>query len=339
MASRVIALLCALAIFLGAIFAQRQILQIRDEDKGEEILFLPNRKLLNHFTGGMNNIVADLLWLRCIQYIATESKGERNFVWLNQMLNTVVQLDPYFGDAYRYGGMFLAALKADDEAGVNLLERGVIANPRNFQLPYELAMIFLLNRKDEPGARERATYYLSMAAAIDTCPEFIRDLATKLQGHYNLDEVERSMWQRMADSEDELLRELAQRKLVEIEVRGITEQLNDAVLQFNQQAGRFPRSMEELAGANIMPVPATDPLGGVFFLGDDGVIRNTTLLEEQKKTRLKSLQNLLKSYQNKEGNFPPSLEVLVESGMVPQLPDHPYPGETWHYDPTTGTVR
>ena len=38
-------------------------------------------------------------------------------------------------------------LKADDDAGIDLLERGVVANPRNFQLPYELAMIFLLNRR------------------------------------------------------------------------------------------------------------------------------------------------------------------------------------------------
>ena len=61
-------------------------------------------RILNHFTGGMNNVVADLLWLRCIQYIGKENKGERNFIWLNQLLDTVVQLDPYFGDAYRYGG-------------------------------------------------------------------------------------------------------------------------------------------------------------------------------------------------------------------------------------------
>jgi len=339
MARRAIAAFCAGAIFLGAVAAQRQINQVRAADGGEEILYLPNQKLLNHFTGGMNNIVADLLWLRCIQYIATESKGDRNFTWLNQMLNTVVQLDPYFGDAYRYGGMFLAALKADDDAGIELLERGAVANPRNFQLPYELAMIFLLNRKDEPGAAERATYYLSMAAAIEGCPEFIRDLAITLQGQYNLEEVERTMWLRMAGGGDRLLQELAQRKLVELDIRGITARLNDAALAYRQQAGRFPATLEELAGAGIMPVPVNDALGGTYFLGDDGVIRNTTLLDEEKKNRLKTLQNLLNSYKNKEGQWPPTLQALLESGQVPQLPEHPYPGQEWRYDPATGTVE
>ena len=273
MVKRLIAAMCAFAVFLGAVAAQRQANDARAADQGEEILFLPNQKLLNHFTGGMNNIVADLLWLRCIQYIATESKGDRNFTWLNQMLNTVVQLDPYFGDAYRYGGMFLAALKSDDDAGIALLEQGVIANPRNFQLPYEL------------------------------------------------------------------LRELAQRKLVEIEVRGITEKLNEAVIAFNQKTGRFPNSLEELAGARIIPVPMNDPLGGRFLLGEDGVIRNTTLLDETKKSRLKVLDNLIKSYKNKEGSPPPSLDALVEKGLIQDLPTSPYPGEAWNYDPLSGIVE
>lgn len=339
MGKRAIALACAVAIFAGAIGAQVQVNKARAADQGEEILFLPNQKLLNHFTGGLNNIVADLLWIRCIQYIATQSKGERNFKWLNQMLNTVVQLDPYFGDVYRHGGMFLAALKADDDAGIELLERGIIANPNNFQLPYELAMIFLLNRKDEPGSSERATYYLSMAASIEGCPEFIRDLATKLQGRYDLEEVEVAMWQRMAQSDDKLLRELGERKLVVIEIRKITEQLNDAVVTFNGQQGRFPSSLEELAGAGIMLVPATDPLGGQFFLGDDGVVRNTTLLGEEKQAQLKKLRNLLNQYEDRNDAWPPTLQTLVDDEIVEQLPQNPFPGEDWNYDPNTGSVE
>lgn len=339
MGKRIIAVLCALGVFWCAVGAQKQVIKARATDQGEEILFLPNRKLLNHFTGGMNNIVADLLWLRCVQYVATESKGERNFTWLNQMLTTVVQLDPYFGDAYRYGGMFLAALKADDEAGIALLEQGVVANPRNFQLPYELAMIFLLNRKDEPGSKERATHYLSMAASIEECPEFIRDLAVKLQDNYNLGELEEAMWQRMADSDDKLLRELAQRKLVEIDIRDVTERLNEAVVTYNQRFGHFPDSLEELAAARIVPVPEEDPLGGTFLLGADGVIRNTTLLEVKKKSRLKVLRNLLKSYKNKEGDWPPTLRTLLDSGQTSRFPEHPYPGQEWRYDPRTGAVE
>lgn len=338
MAVRIIAFACALIIFGGAVFAQRQANDVRAE-AGDEILFLPNQKLLNHFTGGMNNVVADLLWLRCIQYVATEAKGERNFTWLQQMLDTVVQLDPYFGDAYRYGGMFLASLRADDDAGIALLERGIVQNPNNFQLPYELAMIFLLNRKDEPGAKERATHYLSMAAAMEGCPEFVRDLAVNLQGQYNLEEVEREMWTRLAEGDDKLLRELGQRKLIEMDIREATAQLNQAAVLFNQRRGHFPESLDDIVREGLIRPLGPDPLGGTFFMGSDGVIRSTTILDEEKKNRLKALRNDINAYKNRHSQWPANLEVLVDEGLAPRVPDHPYPDGAWDYNPATGTVE
>lgn len=339
MPARLIAVVCALALFAGAVLAQRQANQIRVQAEGDEILYLPNQQILNHFTGGLNNIVADLLWLRCIQYVATESKGDRNFTWLQQMLDTVVQLDPYFGDAYRYGGMFLAALRADDDAGIDLLERGFIANPDNHQIPYELAMIFLLNRKEEPGAKERATHYLSMAAAIDGAPGFVRDLASKLQDKHDLDGLEREMWTRMSESGDKLLRDLAARKLDILELREVTDKLNEEAVAFNQRHGRFPESLAELEAADLIPPLGTGPLGGRFFMGEDGVIRNTTLLDEDKQDRLKTLRNRIKAFENAHGRPPDSLEELVERGEIGRLPDHPYSGQRWRYDPATGTVE
>ncbi len=255
------------------------------------------------------------------------------------MLETVVQLDPYFGDAYRYGGMFLAALRADDDAGIDLLERGFIENPRNFQLPYELAMIFLLNRKDEPGSKERATYYLSMAAAIEGCPEFIRDLATKLQGQFNLVDVEREMWQRMAEGDDKLLRELGERKLVEMDIRTAVDNLNKLVLMYNQRQGRFPNSLEEMVQAGLIKPLGPDPLGGTFMMDTDSVIRNTTLLDEEKKNRLKLIRNQVNSFKNKNNRWPATLEELVERGQTSVIPAHPYPEQSWRYDAATGVVE
>lgn len=339
MRARLIAIACAAALFAGAIFSQRQANSARAFESGDELLYLPNARLLKHFTGGMNHIVADLLWLQCIQYIGKESKGDRKFTWLQQMLETVVHLDPWFDDAYRYGGMFLAALRADDDAGIDLLERGFIANPDNFQLPYELAMIFLLNRKDEPGAKERATYYLSLAAAIEGSPEFIRNLATQLHGQYDLADVEREMWARLAGSEDTLLRELAARKLVQMDIVTATEQLNQAVLAFRERTGEFPASLDEMVQAGIIQPLGPDPLGGRFFLADDGVIYNTTTLEELKANRLKILRNLLDGYEKDNGHWPASLDDLVRAGKIPALPAHPYPGQDWNYNPATGIVE
>jgi hypothetical protein len=85
------------------VFAQMRADAFKPQRK-DEIVYLPNQKLLMHFTAGMNSIVADLLWLRCVQYTGVEIKESHNFAWLKQMLNTIVKMDPHFADVYRYGG-------------------------------------------------------------------------------------------------------------------------------------------------------------------------------------------------------------------------------------------
>ncbi|HQK77296.1 MAG TPA: hypothetical protein PKZ25_13970, partial [Candidatus Hydrogenedentes bacterium] len=92
------------------VMAQKHLDASRQTGFDEELLYLPNEKLLNHFTGGLDSVVADLLWLQCIQYTAEEFKGDHKYVWLNHMTDPITRLDPYFVDVYRYGGVFLAAL-------------------------------------------------------------------------------------------------------------------------------------------------------------------------------------------------------------------------------------
>lgn len=209
----------AVALLFGAsVLAQQGALRHR-EPMPTELMYLPNEKLLTHFTGGMSSIVANMLWLRCVRYIAQEAKGARNFEWLEQMIRTVVRLDPHFVDAYRYGGLFLAALKAEDDAGLALLHEGIRRNPRAWELPYECAMIYLLNRGDQPGARDMAAFYLSMSAATGTAPPFVADAAVKLQRDGSMLEIEFEMWARMAESDDAFLRELAESKLREMQER------------------------------------------------------------------------------------------------------------------------
>ena len=95
--------------------AQLEIDDMRDDELDEELLYLPSEKLLNHFTVGMSSIIADLLWLRTIQYASKEFKSvDRKFTWLEQMCQMVTQLDPQFTGAYTYGGMLMAAAAIGD---------------------------------------------------------------------------------------------------------------------------------------------------------------------------------------------------------------------------------
>jgi len=332
--AKLVALACATGLFAGTILAQVCAERARPHSEAGDLLYLPNEKLLNHFTAGLSNVVADLLWIQCVQYVAKESKGERSFAWLNHMVNTIVRLDPYFADVYRYGGMFLAALKADDDAGLDLIDRGIVLNPEAWQLPYEAAMIYLLNRHEHPDSRRRAALYLAMSAATGQAPPLITELAAKLQGEYSLAAIEQKMWEEVLNSDDKVLRDLAERKLLELNIRETCRVLNERMDQYRQAHGRAPASLAELGLKT-----GHDGLGGHFMIDATGRVDNTTLLNEDKTHRLSLLRDAIKKHYQVRGQYPATLEDVLETTLLTEIPPHPYQDQQWQYAPKTGEVH
>jgi hypothetical protein len=249
-----------------------------------------------------------------------------------------VRLDPHFVDAYRYGGIFLAALKSDSEASMRLLSLGVPENPRAWQLPYEMAMNYMLNRREAPYSKRYAAYYLGMSAATGTAPLYVSETAAKLQKDYNLNEVEATMWQEMLKSDSKMLRELAERKLKEMQIRSVLPVLEQAAGIYRNNTGAWPKTVEDLLAAKIIPTLPPEPLGGRYFFDADGKAYNTTLLDGERSIWLDFIRQKVKKYKEDTGNWPESLEAVVRKGLLTSIPGNPYPGQTWKYDPATGVV-
>lgn len=305
----------------------------------DEILYLPNEKLLSHFTAGLNSVVADFIWLHCIQYTAIEHRGQRHFTWLEHMLHTATRLDPYFVDVYRFGAIFLSALRADADASLRLAHVGIKKNPDSWQLPYEAAMNYLMNKRNHPQARYFAGQYLSMSAATGNAVSGVVNLAAKLQDEFNLTEIEKDMWLDMLESDDKFIRELAERKLIEIELRKACEKLNERLTIFKERTGHPADSFDDLIEAGLLKNKLEDPLGGTFFIAEDGKAYNSTLLDDE----VIRAQNVLKTnigfYQEHYGVWPESLDKLIEAELLESIPEHPWPGKSWKYTPETGDVE
>ncbi|NIA14120.1 MAG: hypothetical protein GWP08_08565 [Nitrospiraceae bacterium] len=334
-----IGLLCVVLGLLCTSTAQRRINDVRAEAVGEELLYLPNEKLLVHFTGGMDSIIADLLWIRCIQYTAEHFKGDGEYLWLYHMCSVITRLDPYFMPVYRYGGIFLSSLKADDDASLKLLRRGMEHCPHDWELPYEAAMIYLLGRRDHPGSHEYAAHYLAMAVETGSAPPFVVEVASSLQSQYDLTEIERRMWEATLQTGDELLRDLAERKLQELVIGETCGKLDEAVAEYRKRLGRSPNSLQDLVRDRVVVELPKDPLGGNYFLDANGAVQNTTLLDARVERSLKNLRRALDMFRKKTDNWPSTLEDLIGEGVMGEIPSHPYAGRTWRYDPGNGDIR
>lgn len=314
--------------------AQRNVNAIRAERETEAVLYFPNERLLQSFTCGQSSVIADVLWLKCIQYTSKEFHGDFKFTLLERMLGTITRLDPHFVDAYKWGGVFLAMLKRDNDASIALLTSGIEQNPRNWELPFEIARTYILNRHDDiMGAK-----WMAVAASTGQPPEFVINWAKNLQQKHNLGGIERDMWaQIIQNTSDPNMRQTAQRRLIEVNLREACLVLDEAVKRYEEAKGVPPQSIDDLAAAHIIVGKPADPLGGTFFINAKGAVQNTTLLDSQVEERKVFLQGSIEKYKEKNGVWPPNLEAVKAADYI--VPTHPYLDRDWQYDPATGQVQ
>ncbi len=319
----------------GIAFTQARVDASVSQEFNEDLLYLPNEQLLTHFTGGMSSVIADLLWLRCIEYTSQEWRGDFKFTWLEQMCRTITNLDPYFHDVYSWGGMALAMLKQDDDASIELLKDGIRHHPNSWELPFEIGRTYVLNRHDEP----RGAIYLAMAVATGNAPDYVVSWTEDLQGIHGLYDIERSMWQDILDNNDEEhMRELAARKLNELSLREVADVLTDVATQYTEKLGNPPTSLDDLEREQFIQGKPVDPLGGTFIFDADGEAYSTTVLDGIKEERLIPMRVWINQFKEKFGNWPEELEDLVGRTHAPGVTVHPYPNGVWKYDPETGEI-
>ncbi|MCK5861602.1 MAG: hypothetical protein KAH38_03890 [Candidatus Hydrogenedentes bacterium] len=335
----ILALIAVMLCYAVAVTALMGVDNTRVTEGMDEVLYLPNEELLSYFTAGLNAVVADFIWLNCIQYTALENRGKRNFTWLERMVVTATRLDPYFVDVYRFGAIFLSALRADPDASLRLAHEGMKSNPQDWKIPYEAAMNYLLNKREEPRSRYFAGQYLNISAATGCAISGVVNLAAKLQDEFDLTEIEKDMWYEMLDSEDKFISELAQRKLIEIELRNACGILNERLEMFSKKTGRPPRSLDEMVEAGFISSKPEGLLGGYFFIGEDNKVYNSILLEDRVLRSKNVLITNVGFYQEKYDAWPESLEKIVEVGLLEEIPVHPWPGREWKYNSQFGEIE
>lgn len=332
-----VALLLAAMALLTMLGAQRLADRHRPAS-GDALLYLPNEHLLTHFTAGLSPVIADMLWLHCIQYVAIENRTVRNFTWLEHMVYTTVRLDPLFRDAYRYGSIFLSALRADAESARNLLRMGILNRPDCWELPYELATLYLLNFRHLPDSLKTASYYLALSATRPEAPPEVATLAANIQKRHNLDDIEEAMWRDMTAHPSRTMREMAERKLAELQIRRALPVLDERAAMFRDRTGRLPENVDELVKAGLLAGRPPQPIPGAYFIAQDGRFHNTALLESECQQITERLRQRIDRFREKEGRLPESLDELVAKKYISEIPPCPWPGRAWAYDPASGSI-
>jgi hypothetical protein len=155
--------LCMLLIILLLIISipfQKNIAEERSKFTTieETIRFSP--KILKIMALGFDEIVADIYWLRALQYFGNPDVPNKlkDSELLYRYFDIITELDPKFVNAYRFGGSFLAE---PEPLGLNKFQKGSLIfdkgrenNPENMRLPLEQGFLYFMYSNDKRTASE-----------------------------------------------------------------------------------------------------------------------------------------------------------------------------------------
>lgn len=147
-----------------------------DRRRQEELLYYPSGPAVRRAALGHTSSMADLAWLRAIQYYGEHKKGDRKFDMMGHIFEIITDLDPRFENAYIFGGLVTAEDAGDPVRGVRLMEKGVRNNPESWRLAFETGFVSYVTGDHAgaarhfqravglPGAPEKAMRFAAFAA-------------------------------------------------------------------------------------------------------------------------------------------------------------------------------
>jgi tetratricopeptide (TPR) repeat protein len=184
----------------------------RIEDGAGAPPVLPRARVLRPLLLGFHPMVADLYWLRTIQYFGAHIQTDGEFPHLYALVDLVTSLDPHFVDAYQLGGLLLDIGKRFPEA-IAIYEKGIAANPDRWELPYDLGRLYFLDLKDEAQALRWWEVTDRLPGRPPYIPRFLARLYTKTGSLETAFELWKVMYE---GSDNEWVRKTAKQEMQKI---------------------------------------------------------------------------------------------------------------------------
>jgi tetratricopeptide (TPR) repeat protein len=204
----------ALLLLVGAVIPlHRQTASPEGSAVEDRVLLLPPPAALRPASLGYRGMMADLVWLLTIQYLGGHLTTDRRLPELRRLVDTVVELDPHFVEAYTLGALFLGYAAGDLAGAIALLERGIQHNPARWELPHDLARTYYLDLKDYP----KALHWFQLTDGLPGRPPYIPRLIARLHAATGQLETALEIWEALRESAtSDWVREIADREIAKL---------------------------------------------------------------------------------------------------------------------------
>ena len=242
--------------------------------KIQETLYFSDGEWLRKLCLGYEGLIADIYWTRVVQYYGRKRIDEEvDFKLLGPMLRITTTLDPHLLIAYRFGALFLAqkppAGPGQIDEALQLIRKGIVANPDYWRLWQDLGFIYYWDLKDY----RKAAQMFEAGSRHPEAHDWMRVLAADLYARGGSRTTSQFLWSEIyRTAETEWIRKNAADHLLALQVDAEIQDLENLLAQFATAQGKRADSWGEVIEAGILGSVPEDPAGFPYTINEDGKV-------------------------------------------------------------------
>ena len=203
-------LLLAAALLTGGVCLRRQVFGNPVREEGQELMYFPSGRFLKESALGHTTTLADIAWLRAIQYYGHHRMTDRKYEMVGHIFDIITTLDPSFIHAYVFGAVVLSQDAGKPEEGLTLLRKGMRQNPDNWLLAFETGFIYYVILHD----CESAGRYFALSSRLPNAPDMTSRFAAFVQEKAGHTETAFELWSEIARATDNtFIKQMAEERM------------------------------------------------------------------------------------------------------------------------------
>lgn len=230
-------------------------------------------------------LAAAIYWTRAVQYYGDKHRLHKtglDLLW--PLLDIATTLDPHLLVAYSFGSIFLSE-KSPGGAGrpdlaVQLLERGIKANPDEWRLYQYLGNVYYFDTQDYP----KASAAFEEGSKNPKAYIWMKVMAAKIAAEGESPETSYFLWQQVYQTAtDPLIKQNAEEHLTLMRAVLDMKEIDRLADEYEKETGRRATRITELQQSGLLKGIPRDPKGYPYVLGEGGKAElnlNSPLLEK-----------------------------------------------------------
>jgi tetratricopeptide (TPR) repeat protein len=238
----------------------------------DDQVMLRSSKLVKGLSLEYAPLMADIYWTRAVQYFGNKHAGQQpdlRLLW--PLLDVTSVLDPQLMPVYHFGSTFLSDAPprgaGRPDLAVELLERGLRANPDEWRLYYDLGFVYYFEVKDY--AKASAAFY--EGSKNPNAYFWMKVMAARIATEGDSIETSTFLWQDVYNTtSDSSVKENALNHLQLLRAQEDCKRIDAAAEEYQRRFGRRPVQMSELLLGGFLLGEPVDALGYPYVLSEGG---------------------------------------------------------------------